>query len=240
MNPSDNYLIHYGILGMKWGVRRYQYKDGTLTPAGRRRYAGDRVIATGDRYEITVPRRAKLTEDDMRQLVSFIDMNRRLDDLSTDSSARARREAKRDLREAQKRADQQQRRKERREDRQRREDRRQQQKNNPPKKQPDVKKGEDSADKIISRFGNLLKVGTTAIALYKGFEEVKEIRARNSAREATNAAKDAAKEAAKETARATSQAYRQASRSSHSYDPNDISRYATLALPSGSKRKRRR
>lgn len=32
------YLEHHGILGMKWGVRRYQNKDGTLTAAGKERY----------------------------------------------------------------------------------------------------------------------------------------------------------------------------------------------------------
>lgn len=33
----EEYLAHHGILGQKWGVRRYQNKDGFLTAAGRRR-----------------------------------------------------------------------------------------------------------------------------------------------------------------------------------------------------------
>lgn len=32
------YIAHHGILGMKWGIRRYQNKDGTLTEEGKKRY----------------------------------------------------------------------------------------------------------------------------------------------------------------------------------------------------------
>ena len=37
-NDYRDYLMHHGILGQKWGVRRYQNADGSLTPKGQKRY----------------------------------------------------------------------------------------------------------------------------------------------------------------------------------------------------------
>ena len=39
MTRGINELTHYGVKGMKWGVRRYRNKDGSLTPAGKAKRA---------------------------------------------------------------------------------------------------------------------------------------------------------------------------------------------------------
>ena len=51
--PHDYYLAHHGIKGQKWGVRRFQNADGTLTDAGKRRIAkvGAKLEKMDKRYE---------------------------------------------------------------------------------------------------------------------------------------------------------------------------------------------
>lgn len=36
---NTDFLAHHGVIGQKWGVRRYQYQDGSLTPEGLKRYS---------------------------------------------------------------------------------------------------------------------------------------------------------------------------------------------------------
>ena len=42
-------LRHHGIKGQKWGVRRFQNKDGSLTPNGKKRYGADDYKNTLDK-----------------------------------------------------------------------------------------------------------------------------------------------------------------------------------------------
>lgn len=60
---ENGYLYHYGVKGQKWGVRRYQNKDGTLTNAGKSRY-GDSTVSEESRQINGVVRGLPMTSEE--------------------------------------------------------------------------------------------------------------------------------------------------------------------------------
>ena len=60
------YLQHYGILGMHWGVRRYQNADGSLTAAGKKRY--DQLEAQAAEYDKSAASYSKKSQRCQRPL----------------------------------------------------------------------------------------------------------------------------------------------------------------------------
>lgn len=59
MEYYNEELIHSGIKGMKWGFRRFQNSDGSLTPAGRERYGSGKSIGQTIKDYKTARRRKK-------------------------------------------------------------------------------------------------------------------------------------------------------------------------------------
>lgn len=64
VNVNDQILIHHGVKGMKWGVRRYQNPDGSLTDAGKKRY---RINADGSIEKLSRAERKAVRQEQAAQ-----------------------------------------------------------------------------------------------------------------------------------------------------------------------------
>ncbi len=76
---NEDVLQHHGIRGQKWGIRRFQNKDGTRTPAGKRR---EKYQTVSQEAKEVLRNRNKYTDQELQSKVNRLNNAARLRDLS--------------------------------------------------------------------------------------------------------------------------------------------------------------
>lgn len=77
----ENNLQHHGIPGQKWGVRRFQNKDGSLTTAGKKRVKDENSTVKDERKEASKNRR-NLSDADLKKRIERMKLEKEMKDLT--------------------------------------------------------------------------------------------------------------------------------------------------------------
>lgn len=80
----SNELYHYGIKGMKWGIRRYQNKDGSLTSAGKKRRDKNENKAIKKDRKQDVKNRRKLSDAELKRKIERLQTEKRFKELTNE------------------------------------------------------------------------------------------------------------------------------------------------------------
>lgn len=88
---TNGELCHWGIKGMKWGVRRYQNADGTLTPAGKRRQQRMEAKAASEDYKRAREKNTKqMTDAELRASINRLQMEQQYKNLTASQKSTSR------------------------------------------------------------------------------------------------------------------------------------------------------
>jgi hypothetical protein len=101
---NKDYLMHYGVLGMKWGVRRYQRKDGSLTSKGKQHISeiSKKRLKKDERFKKKNPRAYERISEEQKEMINsqkkWINQNKKdLDMISNPSKEKLEKQARKEI-----------------------------------------------------------------------------------------------------------------------------------------------
>lgn len=165
-------LYHHGIKGMKWGVRRYQNKDGSLTPAGKKRYDRDIIENNAkkkdNRIVIDGPDARRWVKEDISRTKKVVDstsdITRQLKNIESSTRGSSKKQkldlsgmSDQELRDRINRANLE----------------RQYNDLFAPEQAPKISKGREVASSILDTAGTVLAVGSSALAIALAIKELR-------------------------------------------------------------------